>query len=143
MKDMGTSKEIPRPTERPTSDRSEMERIAHTEAGARLIAKVIRDVLRTARFAEASELRDAVEGKCLELGLSCTRDQVERALDLVGSNLQLLSGSQRKTDHAAPLNAAPTIQPTEARAILQTLGVDVSGGRLTHRRSTRSRLVPM
>lgn len=135
--------EIPRPSERPTSRSSEIERIQQNEAGARLIAKIVRDVLAEQRFDNPTHLREAVEERCEQLRLRCTRELVERAFDLVGSNAQLLAAHRvrRRAPELPP--APPTVKHAEAKAILDTLGVDVSKGRVRRTAPSSSRLVPM
>lgn len=139
--------EKPRPTERPTSFGSEITRIANTEGGARLIAKVVREVLKCGRFSSAGDLRDAVEIRCTDLGLSFTRGQVERAMDLVGSNTQLLT-AHRVRPAARPVSPATepaAIKHSDAKAILAQHGIDVNGGRFRASGTTppRPRLEPL
>ncbi len=55
-----------------------------------MVAAVVRDVIERQRFTDFGTLRDAVEARCRDLRLSCTRAQVERALDLVSSNTALV-----------------------------------------------------
>lgn len=120
----------------------EIERIARTEAGARLIAKVLRDLLRERRFADPTAVKDALEDRCRELGMSFDRPQVERALDLVASNTQLFTANRRQDSKpAAAANPAPVMSHAEAKSVLDALGVRVSGGRLSNRATARTWLV--
>lgn len=143
---VANTKEKPRP-ETADEPMTEMERIFQNESGARLIAKIIRELLESRRFAQPADLRDAVAERCGELRLACTRGQIERACDLVGSNAQLLAANRKlSVSPALPASAPPAIKQHEAKAILNDLGVDVSGGRLRPkdaRAKPPSRLVPM
>jgi hypothetical protein len=135
-------KEKPRP-KRPTRAKTEVERVQENEAGARLIAKIVREVLAKQKFENPSKLREAVEDRCDALRLRYTRDLIERAFDLVGSNTNLLAGLL--TPKRPPVNPSPEPPPlkhADAQAILDRLGIDVSGGRVRRARAD-SRLVPM
>ena len=138
----GTPKEKPRREAAPTSNGPEAARIFQNEAGARLVARVVRELLGKARFEDATQLRDAVEARCRELRLACTRDQVERALDLVGSNVQLLAATRKPPIRPPVPDAVPPVKHAEAKALLDKLDVDVRGGRL-QKRATPSRLVAL
>lgn len=144
---VANTKEKPRPQSEPTFRSPEIERITQNESGARMIAKIVRELLASQRFAQPADLRDAVEDRCRELNLACTRAQIERACDLVGSNAQLLTKNQTPRRSAGqPPPALPVIKHQDARAILNDVGVDVSGGRLRPKgrpAKSTSRLVPM
>jgi hypothetical protein len=137
--------EKPRPTERPTSFSPEITRIQENERGARLVAKVVRDLLDAHEFADVTALRDAIDDRCQALGLRCTDDLVHRALDLVGSNTQLLMANRRRRVIAHSVTAdPPPVASNDARAILEKLGVDLSGGRFRHGAAPRkSALEPL
>lgn len=136
------SREKPRPTERPTSFGADITRIAQNESGVKLIAKLVRELLAQRPYADPATLREDVEQRCQALGLACTRDQVERALELVGSNTQLLAVTRRRPLTTPVSTAPPTITPAEARRFLAKAGADISGGRLRRGNHT-SRLVPL
>lgn len=107
-----------------------------------MVAKVARDVLRTRQFADAGTLREAIEEACLTHRLACSRELIERALDLIGSNAQVLRANQ-KAPAVTSKNEEPPVKHAEAKSILNDLGIDVSGGRLHYGKPSSSRLVPM
>lgn len=126
----------------PTFRGTEVERIARNERGARMVAKVVRELLHQRPFTNPVELKDALEDRCRALGLAADKATVERALDLVGSNAQLFTANRRPASKPAPaVVPAPAISHAEAKGTLDALGIDLSGGRLRRRGTSRSRLV--
>ena len=94
----------------------------------RLLAAVVRDVMRQQRFANSEPLRDAVRARCRELHVPCSPATLETAIDLVGSNTRLFTSA--RPSRGVPLVDPPPIRHAEAAAILHRLGVDVRGSRL-------------
>lgn len=127
---VANSRELPR---RGADVRSpDVERIQKTEAGARLVAKVLRQVLAEQRFTDVGRLREALEARCQDLGMAATRPIIERAFDLVGSNAQLLAGLQKAPPVTHAATAVADVPKKEATAILKQFGISVSGGRLAN-----------
>lgn len=102
-------------------------RIGEGDDRARLIAKIVREVLRRSRFQSPSDLREAIEARCAELRIAFTRDQIERAMDLVGSNASLLQGSAPKWP-ARVMPDRADLSAVDARRVLSMYGIDVSTG---------------
>lgn len=113
----------------------------------RQLAKLLRDVLAREAFSDATSLREAFEARARHLGLFVTRARANRALDLVGSNTELLAllvqRHRRNIGMVAHATAAPQISAGEAKTILERFGIDVRGGRLQRASLGDSRLVPM
>jgi hypothetical protein len=108
----------------------------------RQLAKVLREIIDAKRFTDPASLRDCLEARARALGLSVSRDRIERAFDLVGSNRHLFTTGQpppRGPCGAPPSPEVPSRQ--EAKATLERYGIDV--GRGSFRRRKSSQLVPL
>jgi hypothetical protein len=109
----------------------------------RQLAKLLREILARDHFADATVLREQLEAEARRLGLVATRDRIERALDLVASNRQLLAANKVAPRAAVPATPPPApTSPRDAKATLERYGIDVSGGAFRPRRAP-SRLVPL
>jgi hypothetical protein len=88
----------------------------------RLLAKVLRDLLATETFATYADLVDALKTRLARMRVRWTNDDITRALDLVGSNRQILDAPMpRRTKPAAIVDTAPRISAQDATAILAKL----------------------
>jgi len=104
-----------------------MHTLPASKTTTRLLAAVVRDVLRQQRFANSEPLREAVQARCRELHVPCPPALLETAIDTVGSNTRLFTATRRRLT-PPPINPPP-ICHTEAAAILDRLGINVRSSR--------------
>lgn len=93
------------------------------ERHARLLAKVIRDVLRVERFETIADLTDAVKARCARLHIPWTADELNEAFGMIDSNTPLLVEAPRPTNPTHLDRAPEGFDPPKdlARGMVATL----------------------
>lgn len=111
----------------------------------RLFAKIIRDLLSSETFDSLSDLTAAVKDRCAKLRIPYQDGAVNGAMTLIASNTQLTLPPpqlQRVSKHPTEaVSEAPVITQAQAAAILQRLGVRVSGSRVARQTDDEDGLV--
>src|SRR5262245_26709562 len=90
---------------------------------ARLLAKLLRELLAAERFSSDADVKEALKCRCARLKIHYDADTVQRALDLVASNRDLSTSDPPAAvvDHSA----TPPVARVEARQLLARYGVTV------------------
>ena len=91
---------------------------------ARLVAKLLREMLAAERFSSDADVKEALKRRCAQLKIHDDGDLVHRALDLVASNRDLSTPDDpaRLSEHPAD---PPAISTTAAKQLLARFGVTV------------------
>ena len=63
-----------------------------TETHSRVIAKLMRDVLRAEEFSTLADLVDATKTRCARLRIRWTNDELNQAMTVIASNRSLTRG---------------------------------------------------
>jgi len=92
---------------------------------SRLLAKVIREILRQERFDSLADLTDVVKFRCARLKVGWTNDLIQDAYRLVASNSDLTRRRSRSSVHRREEPAG--LSREEAREIMQRLGLSQGG----------------
>lgn len=99
----------------------------------RLLAKLIRELMAGETFDSLSDLTGALKDRCAKLRIEITDQAINGAFTLIASNTPLTAPSPLLQKQAPWLPATqdfPAMSHAAAAAILQRLGVRVSGGRV-------------
>jgi hypothetical protein len=97
---------------------------------ARLIAKVLRDLIAHESFASMTELKDALWRRLFRLQIAAAPLDVDDALAMVGSNVRLTTIGPTAPRPLAParlLPAPPIISRAEAPQVLERLWARLRG----------------
>lgn len=89
------------------------------ESRTRLVAKLVREVLRNERFTDSASLTEAVKCRCARLKITYDSAVVAEAIDLVGSNVSLVN--RKPEGLPEPAVEARPVTRTEAAALLATI----------------------
>jgi hypothetical protein len=97
---------------------------------ARLIARVVRDLLGTHRFADHADLKAAVWGRLHGLHIRAMPVEVDEALTLIGSNTPLVAAVEPPELPAGGEPEVPALTREDARLALDRVraGLQVAGG---------------
>jgi len=90
---------------------------------ARLLAKLLREMLAAERFSSDADVKDALKYRCARLKIPYDAETVHRAMDLVASTRDLSTPDPRPP-HETPPDPEP-ITRTEASEMLKRYGVTV------------------
>src|SRR5262245_28201941 len=88
------------------------------ERRARLVAKVLRELVAGETFETLADVTDALKFKLARLRIGWTNDDISDALTWVGSNVELV---HRPVQPFVPVRQAPVFGRDEARRIWQQL----------------------
>lgn len=103
--------------------------MADFDSKTRVIARLLRELLREQRFAEFADLKDALWRRLLKLKIRVTSAEFDQALTVVASNAKLVVQAAQSSRPVEQPTPTPTSRG-EAAAILRSLGIRVRGGRL-------------
>lgn len=93
-----------------------------------LLAKILRQLLADERFETLADVKDALKTRCARLRIRYVGAEVDRALELVGSNHPLAAGPKLLREIANVVEPSPReISKQEAREMLAERGVFLSG----------------
>ena len=92
---------------------------------SRLLAKLVRELLATEKFATFACLTDALKWRCARLKIRPTDDAINGAYALIGSNRSLVTATSvsARVRHVERPDDVRPISKAEATAILRRLGV--------------------
>ncbi len=94
------------------------------DSKSRLIARILRDFLRTATFENLADLTDAFKARLVTLNIKATPEDITQAYAMLGSNMNIAAppaGLEPVREWHEQLPDTPTLNKSEAASVYRQL----------------------